>query len=154
MKLLLAMAWLGVSSAAFATDTISVARVTPYEDGAANAEIRQECKWNAKLGDNIAHYAKGQLTVTDKDLAQVNGRILLLKISQVHAIGGGGFSGPKWARVKGELREGDKLLGSFEVHRTTSFGGFSACGVLDKLGKEIGEDIAEWLEHPTMDAQI
>ncbi len=151
MKKLLAMGLFGMSSLACATDTISVARVTPYVDGAANIEVRKECTWNKKIGDNIARQSKGRVAVTDQDLSQVKGPVLMLSVTIVHTMGGGLFTGPKWARVKGELRDGDKLVGLIEMHRTTTFSSVSGCGALDKIGKEIASDFADWLEHPTIE---
>lgn len=152
IKMLL-FALLGISSAAAATEPVSIARITPYVDGVGNEAVRKECDWNTKLSSNIARSAESGVTVTDVDLSQVSGKVLTMRITHVHAIGGGGWTGPKWAAVEGELHEGGKLVGSFEAHPHTS-SGMTACSALDHLGKELGEDIAEWLKAPTLNAKL
>ena len=146
-------ALIGMSSAASATDVISVPRVTPYADGIGTAEVRQKCEWNSKLGENVAHYAEGGVSVTDLQVSQLGGKVLTMSITGVHAIGGGGWTGPKWAEVHGELHDGGKLVGSFVAHQHTIVG-MTACGALDRLGRELGEGIADWLKDPTMDAKL
>jgi hypothetical protein len=145
---------LGLSSLASATDAVSIPRVTPYADGVGNDDVRQKCDWNAKLSENIAQSAEGGVSVTDQDLSQISGKVLTMKVIGVHAIGGGGFTGPKWAKVQGELHDGDKLVGSFVAERRSLGGGLTACRLLTSLGQELGEDIAEWLKNPTLDAKL
>lgn len=150
---MLAFALLGISSAASATDMVSIPRVTPYADGIGTDDVRQKCDWNTKLSERIAHSAESGVSVTDMNQPQLSGRVLTLKITGVHAVGGHGFAGPSWAEVHGELRDGDKLVGSFVAHQHT-MAGMTACGALDRLGKEIGEDIADWLKEPTLNASL
>jgi hypothetical protein len=116
----LAFALFGMASLASATDVVSVPRVTPYDGGVGTDDVRQKCHWNAQLSEHIAHYAETGVTVTDADVSKLGGKVLTMKITQVHAIGGGGLTGPKWAAVHGELRDGGKLVGSFEAHQHTS----------------------------------
>lgn len=150
---LLAFALIGMSSMASATDMVSIPRVTPYADGIGTDDVRQKCDWNAKLSENIAHAAENGVSVTDMSLSQTGGKVLALKITGVHAVGGHGFAGPSWAEVHGELHDGGKLVGSFVAHQHT-MAGITACGALDRLGKELGEDIADWLKEPTLDAKL
>lgn len=150
---MLVFALLGISSAAAATEPVSVPRVTPYADGVGNEAVRKECDWNTKLSANIAQSAGSGVTVTDLDVSQLSGRVLTMKITLVHSIGGGGFTGPKWAAVHGELRDGDKLVGSFDAHQQTSVS-FTACGALNRVGRALGDDIADWLKAPTLDARL
>ncbi|WP_445147034.1 hypothetical protein [Dyella sp. Tek66A03] len=150
---MLAFVLIGISSIASATDVVSIPRVTPYEGGVGTDDVRQKCDWNAKLSENIAHFAEGGATVTDTDVSRLSGKVLTMRITQVHAIGGGGLTGPKWAAVHGELHDGSKLVGSFDAHQHTSVG-LTTCGSLNHLGKELGEDIADWLKTPTLDAKL
>ncbi|RDS81787.1 hypothetical protein [Dyella psychrodurans] len=150
---MLAFALIGISSIASATDAVSIPRVTPYADGVGTDDVRQKCDWNSKLSENIAHSAEMGVSVTDKDVSQISGKVLTMRITSVHAIGGGGWTGPKWAAVHGELHDGGKLVGSFEAHQHTTVG-MTACGALNRLGKELGEDIADWLKSPTLDAKL
>ncbi len=151
MKLLVPML-IGISSMASAADVVSIPRVTPYADGVGTDDVRQKCDWNSKLSEEIAHYAETPVSITDKDVSQLSGKVLIMKIVNVHAIGGGGWTGPKWAAVHGELRDNGKLVGSFDAHQHSSVG-LTMCGALDHLAKELGDDIADWLKDPVMDAK-
>jgi len=123
---MLAFVLLGLSSIASATDGVSIPRVTPYADGVGNDAVRQKCDWNEKLSENVAQSAEGGVSVTGQDLSQISGKILTMKVTDVHAIGGGGFTGPKWAQVRGELHDGDKLVGSFVAERRSLGGSMTA----------------------------
>jgi hypothetical protein len=149
----LAFALLGISSMASAADTVSIPRVTPYADGVGSDDVRQQCDWNTRLSEKIAHYAEGGASVTDTDVSRIGGKVLTLKITKVHAVGGHGFAGPSWAEIHGELHDGGKLVGSFTAHQHTMVG-MTACGALDHLAKELGDDIADWLKEPTLDANL
>jgi hypothetical protein len=149
----LAFALIAISSVASAADVVSIPRVTPYADGVGTDDVRNKCDWNSKLGDDIAHHAEGAASVTDTEVSQLSGKVLTMKITQVHAIGGGGWTGPKWAEVQGELHDGGKLVGSFVAHQHTMVG-MTACGSLDRLGRELGEGIADWLKEPTLNAKL
>ena len=48
------------------------------------------------------------------------------------------------------------IVGSFVDMRQVFQSGFSftACGVLGRVSKALGKDIAKWLENPTMDARL
>ena len=151
---MLAFALLGISSLASAGEAVSIPRVTPYAGGVGTDDVRNKCDWNAKLSENIARYAKGGVSITAVDSPQASGKVLTMKITQVHAIGGGSMSGSKWAQVHGEPHDGGTLVGSFVAERHTISGGWTACGVLHSLGKELGEDIAGWLKNPTLDANL
>lgn len=87
------------------------------------------------------------------DASQVSGKVLIMKITLVHAIGGGDITGYKFAEIHGELHDGGKLIGSFVAHQHTMVG-WTACGSLDRLAKELGEDIADWLKDPALDAKL
>lgn len=137
---------------ASAADAVSIPRVTPYADGVGTDEVRTKCDWNSKLSEEIAHYAETPVSITDMDVSQLSGKVLVMRIVNVHAIGGGGFTGPKWAAVHGELRDNGKLMGSFDAHQNSSVG-LTTCGALDHLAKELGDDIADWLKDPTLNAK-
>ncbi|HTC27626.1 hypothetical protein [Dyella sp.] len=153
MKKMWVFALVGISSIASATDVVSIPRVTPYADGVGTDDVRTKCDWNSKLSENIARSAQVGVSVTDMDASHISGKVLTMKITQVHAIAGGNVTGYKWAEVHGELHDGGKLVGSFVAHQHT-MAAWTACGSLDRLGKELGEDIADWLKDPTLDAKL
>ena len=92
----------------------------------------------------------------DGALDRKKGRVLALEITEVHAPGGGAFSGPKWMSVKGELFDNGKQIGSFRAKRLSTggaFGGFKGtCAIIGRCSKTLGSDIAGWLGSPTPNA--
>lgn len=138
-----------------ADEKIMISATIPYENSdTANDDIRKDCDWNQKLAQNIVKESNSSVEVTDKDLTKFSGKKLVIMIDQVHSIGGGGFTGPKWAHIRGKLSEKGKVIGSFEALRKTIGGTFRACATLDNLGEELGGDVAGWLKNPTMDAKL
>lgn len=143
---LLALASLPV----FAAEPIRIAEVVPYRDGVGSAAMRAECDWNRVLSEEIVRRSKGRVVATDADLSTLSGPVLKLSIVNVHAAGGGGFSGPKWGVIRGELVGTGKAPMTFELRRTTSAGmSFSACGSMAKVGRALAVDVVEWLDDPT-----
>jgi hypothetical protein len=84
--------------------------------------------------------------------------VLELTISQVHAPGGGAFSGAKSMTVKGVLRDNGKEIGSFTATRYSGggvFGGYKGtCAIVGRCAKAIGKDIAQWLEDPKKGSEL
>ncbi len=81
------------------------------------------------------------------------GRVLELAISELHAPGGGLFSGPKWMAVEGKLYEKGKLTGSFRAKRLST-AVKSTCGTLARISQTIGQDAAASLQAPSMNAEL
>ncbi len=139
----------------FADEKIMLSSVIPYADkDVANDSVRQECDWNTKLAQNIVKESDSTVETTDQDLAQIQGKTLIIQADNVHAIGGGSWTGPKWAHIHGTLQDHGKVIGSFEALRRTIGGSFGACSTLDNLGEELGQDVAKWLKNPTMNAKL
>ena len=76
---------------------------------------------------------------------------LSLTISDIQAVGGGVASGPKWVEVKGTYKGK-----SFRAKRISVFDPFAGgtCGILAKIARALGADIALWLENPTNNAEL
>ncbi|WP_162373250.1 hypothetical protein [Pseudoxanthomonas sangjuensis] len=142
-----------VPATAMAADTIKIAKVVPYQDvKAVESTNLSKCDWNRKLSQLIVKKSRGRVEAVDAELASVGGKTLELVITMAHTAGGGGISGPKFGRVRGELRDGDKLLGNFSIKRATARPfTFSVCGPLDKVAEALSGDIVDWLENPTID---
>lgn len=139
----------------FADEKIMLSSVIPYEDkDVANDAVRQECDWNKQLAQNIVKESDSTAETTDQDLTQIHGKTLIIQADNVHAIGGGPWTGPKWAHIHGTLKDDGKVIGSFEALRRTIGGTFSACSTLDNLGEELSQDVAKWLKNPTMNAKL
>ncbi len=118
----------------------------------ASSAVQQECQLQTRVPAAIAQAAHDVLVV---DNPSRSGRWLELEITEVHAPGGGPFSGPKWMAVTGKLHEGGSVLGSFRAKRLST-GGFvkGTCATLGGCATAIGRDIAAWLKAPTMDAEL
>jgi hypothetical protein len=144
------------SGTAAADEAIKVSASVPYlDDSVGSPAIRAECTWNTQLVSYLQQYAAGHVEVSDAPLSGLPGKVLLLKVTHIHAVGGGGWAGPSWATITGELRQGDTILGNFNAtsHSISPFH-FTACGVLDKIAKQLGRYTAVWVQKPTSNAQL
>lgn len=123
-----------------------------FADGAgATRAVREECGLQQYLPEMVRSYAKGVELVSGKAAGP---RTLELVITEVHAPGGGPFSGPKWMEVAATLREGGKTVATARGRRATGdpFGG--TCDQLRKVSRAIASDLAAWLESPTAGAAL
>lgn len=147
---------IGASAAeeAAAPQPIKMEKKVPYAPGVGTDGVRGECDFDSELSQFIAAYSKGGVVVSDEALNPSEGSVLTLTIVNVHSIGGGGFTGPKWATVQGELHEGGQVVGSFTAMRRTSGGTLTTCGTLTKIAKSLGKDVSKWLKAPQMNAQL
>ena len=142
-----------------AADTTKMLRSIPFAANApVPAAVRDQCALQTKVPEFIAQAAGSSVELVDGTLNRKVGRVLELEITEVHAPGGGAFSGPKWMSVKGELYEKGKQIGSFRAKRYSTggaFGGFKGtCSIIGRCTKAIGDDIAGWLGAPTQNAQL
>lgn len=127
----------------------------PFAPGAGTPEFRQQCNFGKLLSDSIVENSDGKIKATSSPLAEQSGQVLEIFVTHLYAVGGGGFSGPKWARIEGRLRQGDELVGSFGMQRTTGAAfRFSACSTMEKVAVVLGEDVANWGRKPTVDATV
>ena len=152
--LVTAVAVLGVAALASA-GTVQVPRTIGFSEGAdVRAKVKDECQLQTKVPHFVGEFSS-DVELVDGDGA---GRVLSMRITDVHAPGGGMFSGPKWMAVKGELREGGQTIGTFTARRGSgggAFGGYkSTCAILGRCAKAIGKDIAGWLKNPSTDARL
>ena len=138
-----------------AEDVVLVPSVIPYQsDAVANDNVRKECTWNTTMPRYMADKSDGRVKVAEQNFDAANGRKPLLAATHLHAIGGGGWTGPKWLTLEGKLMQGKQLLGNFEVRRQTIRGSYRACSTLESLSEEITQDILEWLKAPGPNAKL
>ena len=147
----LALTALLVASSALAG--VQVARTITFAPSAgASDKVKQECQIQTQVPAAI------QQAGTDVQLVDAPNkaaRALELAISELHAPGGGLFSGPKWMAVEGKLYEKGKLIGSFRAKRLSTGGMVrGTCATLARCAQAIGQDIAAWLNAPTMDGEL
>lgn len=153
----IASATLFVSIAAQA-DTVTVSSSIPFAaDSGASENVKRECKFETRLPEYIRKKAKRGLkvVVTDEPLENAQGKVLFLETTNVFAPGGGGYSGSKSAIVTGELKEDGEVIASVTARRRTLVGMTpGTCSMLKRIAKKLGEDIADWLREPTMNARL
>lgn len=144
------VAMLSISGYAVAADSpIRTAEVMPYEDGAGTQALRDECKWNRTLPSEVARRSRGEVVTTAEPLESLEGPVLSLRIAAAHSAGGG-WAGPRFALIRGELRQTDGSVRTFEIHRSTSLGMMSGCQAMDRVGKALIKDVLNWLEDPSI----
>lgn len=141
-------ALLAAPAAWAATQVARSAAILP--SAGATPAVQSECQLQT-LVPQAVQQAGADVTLVDAPAK--GGRWLELSISEVHAPGGGPFSGPKWMGVSGKLYDRGKVIGSFRAKRVTT-GVRSTCGSLAKVATVIGQDIAAWLAAPSMNAEI
>jgi len=138
-----------------AADIVFVSSPIPYEkEDVASADVRKECNWNTTMPRYLAKESEGRVTVAEQNIDAMTDKRLTLVATNLHTAGGGGFSGPKWLVLTGELKEGGKLIGNFEARRQTIRGSMQGCGTLNSLSEEISGDILKWLKAPSLNAKL
>jgi len=127
---------------------------------AINDTVRNECRFTtAMVGLLVKTFneydppPRAKLESRAIDIQQYSGRRLLLRVNNVHALGGGGWTGPKWMDMSGELWDGKTLVGNFVSH-TSSGRGLTTCRSVDSLNESTADKIVEWLRSPTLGATL
>jgi len=120
-----------------------------------------ECGWLKYMPGKVIkavneseHSLRAKLQLAEGDIAKVSGRKLTLKVSNIHVLGGGGFTGPKWISMQGDLTDGSLLAASFEIKYLIKSSKFSACGVLEAGSEGLSEEIALWLKGPRLNSKL
>lgn len=154
---LAAGALLLAASPAFAQAT-KVPRSIPFASSAAVPDaVRAQCELQTKVPEFIAQTAGSSVELVDAP-SRKQGRVLEMEITEVHAPGGGAFSGAKWMTVNGTLYDRGKQIGSFRAKRYSTGGAFGAfkgsCAIIGRCARAIGQDIAGWLGAPTQNAML
>lgn len=143
--------------AAAGNGTVRVLRSIPFSKGASVPEKVQEgCKLQTKVPYFLSQYSS-EVELVDGKLGR-SGRTLQLEITEVHAPGGGAFSGPKWMSVSGVLRNNGHRVAGFTGSRASTggfFGGYKGtCSIVGRCAKALGSDIAKWLKDPRDGARL
>ena len=129
---------------AAAAETVKIQRSIPFATNApVPAAVREQCALQTKVPEFIQQAAGNSVELVDGALDRRKGRVLAMEITEVHAPGGGAFSGPKWMSVTGELYDKGKQIGSFRAKRFSTggaFGGFKGtCAIIGRCTKALGE---------------
>ncbi|MFO7593314.1 MAG: hypothetical protein R6X15_04620 [Pseudomonadota bacterium] len=151
-------------SAAAKKSPVVIRQAVPYSNtSGASVAVKRECIIDRQLPEFIESYASGYdiaVVRDDKKVSQKNarGKVLELEFSQIYGQGGGAWSGAKSVTVNGTLKENGKTVGSFVGTRVSGGGAFAGykgtCSILGRCVKILGDDIARWLQSPTMNARL
>lgn len=147
---------------------LSIMKIAAYSPSARPTEaVRKECQLDTKLPNYISAYAKrhfDQVAFVDSVSPTTPGKVVTAKITYILAPGGGAYSGPKSLTMEGVVRDNGKVIGTFTARRQVFAhvrpgvivigAGASTCGLMDKVAKELGKDVALWLEAPSMNARL
>jgi hypothetical protein len=147
-------AWLLPAALPGAAAAAPVRLADRVEIGAASGAsraVQDECGLQTALPDYVRS-ASGDVELVSGRPS--GGRVLELSVVEVHAPGGGPFSGPKWMTVAATLRDGATTVATARAKRITSgpFGG--TCDQLQKVARAIAVDLAAWLKDPTRGATL
>ena len=151
VAVLVAVALAGVTGARAETTRLSD-RVAFADGSGATAAVRDQCGLQTGLPEQVRSYAPDVELVSGKATGR---RTLELLIAEVHAPGGGAFSGPKWMTVEATLRENGKTVATARAKRVTSGGPFGGtCDQLRKVSRAIASDLGAWVASPSPNAAL
>ncbi|GLQ91260.1 hypothetical protein [Dyella acidisoli] len=147
---------------AFAADSVTIQQAIPLNE---DAEISGSVKTECHLGENLSQYVvenaqkRGMAVTRMADLSSSTpGRVITMEITSAVSDGNAFIGHHKSMSVKGSLYQDGKLVGNFKARRVSMGGAFGQfkgnCGVLDRVNKELGEDIAEWMVTPGMNGLL
>jgi hypothetical protein len=127
---------------------------------ALNDTVRNECRWPTAMvslllktyNDNDPP-PRAKLESRAIDIEKYPGRRLVLRVIDVHALAGGGWTGPKWMDMSGELWDGKTMVANFDSH-TNSGRSLSTCGSVESLSESTADMIVEWLRSPSLGASL
>ena len=143
---------LALAAGAAAAEPIRLSdRVDFAEGSGVTRAVREECGLERELPEYVRSAAHDVELVSGRASGP---RTLELQISEVHAPGGGPFSGPKAMTVEATLREGGRVVATARSRRATAepFGG--TCGQLRKVARAIASDLAAWVASPSKGATL
>jgi len=125
-----------------------------------NDTVRNSCRLpTAMISQLIAAHndedppPRAKLESRAIDIEKYPGRRLVLRVDNVHAIGGYVSSGPKWMNMSGELWDGKSLVATFKSHSHT-IGGITTCRAVNTLTDSTARMIADWLRSPSLGAKL
>lgn len=120
---------------------------------AINPSDWQSCVATAQLPYWLVRYGRTNIYRTQEDIAQADGKKLIMNVSSERLVGGGVFTGFRWITLVGSLVDDGKEIGNFIAQRK-SFRDWTTCGTVERINYELAVDIAQWLEKPTMNARL
>ncbi|NCT66508.1 MAG: hypothetical protein GXC76_02565 [Rhodanobacteraceae bacterium] len=149
-------------SAAASAEVVKVPASVPYaEDSDVAGNIKRECPLSSQLSEFIVEFSRKK-GVAVETVAETQptmpGRVLVVEIRDATSSGNAFVGHHKATSVRGALYQDGTKVASFRGRRDSMGGAFAgfkgSCSVLGRTVKALGGDIAEWLQRPTMDADL
>lgn len=159
-KILLSLLIIAVSGLASAGTVLYVPEKFSFQkDVRFNEKIKAECGLEQTLANDVADSAHGTYDKVVREKPSGSYDVLDIEITEVFGPGGGAWSGPKNMNIRGTLKSSSgKSLGSFTASRFSTggaFGGFKGtCGILRRISKALGKDVAKFLAAPEEGVQM
>jgi hypothetical protein len=143
-------------------EPIAVQKEIEFAEGSNVREaVKSECELQTMTPEFVEQFGRqrGLNVQLVEDLGTTDiDRKFVIEITEVHAPGGGAFSGPKWMVAEGILIENGREVASVRSRRNTTGGYFAAykgtCDIVGRCSEAIGDDFARWLENPEDGARL
>lgn len=141
---------------------VTILKKVPFEEpDEIRSAVREECQLQTKLPRFVKKFGEENNLnvhlVDDLSEAQTE-HVLKMTITQVHAPGGGAFSGAKWMVGDATLLKNGQRVSGAKSKRYSTGGLFAAykgtCDIVGRCSEAIGEDFATWLTDPTDGARL
>ncbi len=156
--------------------SLIIQKTAPYQDWAAiRNQMKRDCDIEAQVPAMVKKFAKGYDNVLLYDIipADTVATVLTMTIKDAKGMTGGVYSGAKYITVEGTVKQDGRVLGTFVDRSESAWGRYkvgvgaqlmpeisgaghraSTCQLLFQCAETIGEDVAEWLKKPTMNALL
>lgn len=131
---------------------VIVMPATYAEHADASPEVVKKCKFDKDVAETIVDRTPGaKLSTGGSDL------VLTMEVVSMRGVDPA-WQGERSVILRGELEDGGVTQGRFRIKRSFQGGIFSGitgvCRGLDEIAEEMGDEIAAWLQEPTMDADL
>ena len=152
--------------------SLIIQKTAPYQDWAAiRNQMKRDCDIEAQVPAMVKKHAEGYDNVLLYDIIPPDSvaAVLTMTIKDARGMTGGVYSGAKSITVEGTVKQDGRVLGTFTDRQESTWGRIkvrglkvigkkghnaSTCDLLFQCAETIGEDVAEWLEKPTMNAKL
>ena len=152
-SVLLFSALLSTAALSAAAQDIHIPKDVLFDPSITIPERLEVCTMGTDVAASIRRY--GPNVVAD---GAKTGRYVDMAFTEIHAPGGSAWSGPKWLEITGTMRENGKDIAAFRAKRFSTGGAFGVfkgtCGILKRITKAMGQDIAAWLRDPVDGAEL
>ena len=150
--------WLGASGVSAQGKLFVLTPAINEAQGPAAGRNTSECLLDEIVANDVFNAVQArtpEAVKVKKEAEAGDGRLLRLTIYQVIGWGGGGWSGPKWLGVRGELLQGGQLVRS-SSWRLSSRGGVlgpvkGTCDIFEDISRTIAPRVSAWLVVVTRD---